>query len=512
MFAARVGIIRLAVFRFSEAYIVNDKHFKGFHFLLFGFVLSMLLLIFSPNLISAIVGWDGLGLRSYLLVIYYSSTKAYNSGIVTALRNRVGDVLILLGIGALVYEGEWNTYFYRRLSLPGEIIILIIVARTTKSAQIPFSAWLPAAIAAPTPVSSLVHSSTLVTAGVYLLIRHYDLLWDSGLRIYLLWIGRLTMTLARVRALYEIDIKKIVALSTLSQLGIMILSLGAGLYWLRFFHLLAHAFFKALLFVATGNLIHRRLDYQDLRRMGNSISRIPLSSSIVILANFSLCGLPFMSAFFSKEMILEYLLLGNYPVYGYMLIFLGVLLTRAYRSRFIFLVFLTKSRGFRFMHQFDRDFKIIQSMLLLIAPAVAGGFILHELIFSATVLSASSLALKMSVLGGLLFGLGVGGLLRKTRMKLNFNKCLWRLGNMWALPFITSTAFSSFFLRKGYAYVTLVDRGSHRFLVLGYVDKRINVGNWFSSNQPYFIPMMLVIFLWTFTTITILFYLCNYKL
>lgn len=180
----------------------------------------------------------------------------------------------------------------------------------TKSAQIPFSAWLPAAMAAPTPVSSLVHSSTLVTAGVYLLFRFSELLSHRAYLPCLLKAGVLTIIIAGCAALSELDIKKIVALSTLSQLGLIITTLGLGLYEIAYFHLLTHAFFKALLFISVGNIIHLSRDFQDLRKIKLIEFCYPVSLSFSLVANCSLCGFPFLAGFYSKDLILEIMFTG----------------------------------------------------------------------------------------------------------------------------------------------------------------------------------------------------------
>lgn len=206
-FLLTVRLITLAVLVFSCSYINNDKFFLRFHLLLITFVLRIYLLILRPNILRLLLGWDGLGLRSYLLVIYYGNRKAYNSGFITAMRNRVGDILILFRIRIFLILGTWDTIVLRTnkiIILP----ILICVAACTKRAQIPFRAWLPAAIAAPTPVSSLVHSSTLVTAGVYLLIRFYNFLFLNQRLNYLLFIGIITTLMASLAAFFESDIKK----------------------------------------------------------------------------------------------------------------------------------------------------------------------------------------------------------------------------------------------------------------------------------------------------------------
>lgn len=320
-----------------------------------------------------------MGLTSYLLVIYYGNTKAYNSGMITAMTNRLGDGFLLVRIGYLVSQGNWNYMFYdsktRML-----VSVLIILTATTKSAQVPFSAWLPAAMAAPTPVSSLVHSSTLVTAGVYLLVRHREFLITNKVSGYLVLVGRLTMIMARLRALLEIDLKKMVALSTLSQLGIMILRLGVGAYLARFFHLLRHAFFKALLFLGTGSLIHNRVDYQDMRVMGRGVARLPVTHSGVFLASLSLRGLPFMSAFFSKEIIVETVIIKNFSVYAFRLIILGVLLTAIYRARFLVFAFLRFTTGPAIGFKLDEDLRVVQGILILVLPAVLGGYFVRSLL------------------------------------------------------------------------------------------------------------------------------------
>lgn len=187
------------------------------------------------------------------------------------------------------------------------VLFMVVLAAITKRAQIPFSAWLPAAIAAPTPVSALVHSSTLVTAGVYLIIRFNYIL---GANLILFYVGSITMFMAGLGANYEIDLKKIIALSTLSQLGVIILILSLGFRELAFFHLLTHALFKSLLFLCAGVFIHGAQDCQDIRLLGGTLLRTPVSSVFFICCSLSLCGFPFLSGFYSKDLILEVYIIG----------------------------------------------------------------------------------------------------------------------------------------------------------------------------------------------------------
>lgn len=228
-------------------------------------------------------------------------------------------------------------------------------------------------MAAPTPVSSLVHSSTLVTAGVYLVIRHNRLFFINNTSFYLILMGTMTITLARVRALFETDLKKIVALSTLRQLGVIILRLGVGAYLARFFHLLTHAFFKALLFIATGAIIHNRKDYQDLRLLGGRAKILPIINSFALIARIRLMGAPFMSAFFSKEIILESLLIENFNFYIYFIIILGIFLTAAYSSRFIMCVFSQPAYNM-LTYKREDDLLVVRGIIFLLFPATLTGF------------------------------------------------------------------------------------------------------------------------------------------
>jgi len=312
--------------------------YAQFHLTLATFILSIIILIFRPNIIRIIIGWDGLGISSYLLVIFYKRAKSFNAGLLTGISNRVGDGLILVSLGAFFSYPFLTTPVIggaRRL-IRKEMLLLLAVAAITKRAQIPFRAWLPAAIAAPTPVSALVHSSTLVTAGIYVLIRLFNRL-PQNLSLVLSWFGAVTIILARFRALKETDGKKIIALSTLSQLGVMITGFRFNLPSLVFFHLLSHAFFKALLFISTGFVIHNFNNYQNLRLMGGRRKWISINSRIIIATKLRLAGLPFFAGFYSKEALLETLRSGATGLLvTYRIMVAGVILTVLYSLRFLF--------------------------------------------------------------------------------------------------------------------------------------------------------------------------------
>ena len=216
-------------------------------------------------------------------------------------------------------------------------MIFIVIVSITKSAQVPFSYWLPAAMNAPTPVSALVHSSTLVTAGVYLLIRvFYGMEVESVGVLLLLWVSLFTMNMAGFRACFEVDLKKVVALSTLSQLGVIIFSLRLGYYVLAFFHLIRHALFKALIFVRVGRVIHGHKDSQELRDIRGLWLKIPLTGGCLVLARISLMGLPFLRGFYSKDLVVERLLVKGFNSVVLVLIMFAMVGTVIYRFRVFF--------------------------------------------------------------------------------------------------------------------------------------------------------------------------------
>nr|AOY39962.1 NADH dehydrogenase subunit 5 [Xyleborus sp. BMNH 1040067] len=340
LFMSFVLYISSLIFNYSKEYMMGDKFLKRFVFLMVMFVFSMMMLIISMNMVAVLVGWDGLGLVSYALVIYYQNVKSFNAGMLTALSNRIGDAAILMGIAVLMGSaGSWNFMFLSiSMGCNSMVVFFLILAAITKSAQIPFSSWLPAAMAAPTPVSSLVHSSTLVTAGVYLLIRTSGL-FNSAFMDLLLYLSLFTMFMAGLSANLEFDLKKIIALSTLSQLGLMISVLCLGGSSLAFFHLLTHALFKALLFMCAGAIIHNLGDVQDIRSMGGQIYFLPFTCLCMSVSNFALCGVPFMAGFYSKDLIAEFLSMSVSGWVVYSVFYISIGLTVSYSMRLSYFIF-----------------------------------------------------------------------------------------------------------------------------------------------------------------------------
>nr|UOU84909.1 NADH dehydrogenase subunit 5 [Microchrysa flavicornis] len=468
MFMSFVLLISSVVIYYSKEYMAEDYNINRFIMLVLMFVLSMMLLIISPNLISILLGWDGLGLVSYCLVIYFQNVKSYSAGMLTALSNRIGDVALLLAIAWMLNYGSWNYIFYLEMMKTNyEMIIiggLVVLAAMTKSAQIPFSSWLPAAMAAPTPVSALVHSSTLVTAGVYLLIRFNILIEGTPTALVLLLLACLTMFMSGLGANFEFDLKKIIALSTLSQLGLMMSILSMGFPKLAFFHLLTHALFKALLFMCAGAIIHNMSNSQDIRFMGNLVVHMPLTVTCLSVANLALCGMPFLAGFYSKDMILEMVGMSYTNFFIFFLFFFSTGLTVSYSFRLIYYA-LTGVLNCSPMHYLsDEGWTMLRGMLVLMFMSVVGGSMLNWLIFPVPDVIVLPYYLKMLTLFVCIVG-GVTGYLISNVSLYFFNKSLsfysmtMFMGSMWFMPYISTYGIIYYPLNTGMLSYSGLDQG-----------------------------------------------------
>nr|YP_010697691.1 NADH dehydrogenase subunit 5 [Hypoderma sinense]WCF76319.1 NADH dehydrogenase subunit 5 [Hypoderma sinense] len=468
LFMSFVLMISSLVILYSEEYMESDFNINRFILLVLMFVFSMMLLIISPNLISILLGWDGLGLVSYCLVIYFQNVKSYSAGMLTVLSNRIGDVALLLAIAWMLNYGSWSYIYYLDVmsgNLEMFIIgLLVLLAAMTKSAQIPFSSWLPAAMAAPTPVSALVHSSTLVTAGVYLLIRFNILMEFSFISNLLLLMSGLTMFMSGLGANYEFDLKKVIALSTLSQLGMMMSILSMGFYKLAFFHLLTHALFKALLFLCAGSIIHSMGDNQDIRYMGSLSLTMPFTSSCFYVSNLALCGMPFLAGFYSKDLILEMVSLSYLNFLSFFLYFFSTGLTACYSFRLVYFT-MTGEMNFFSVNMFnENNWLMLVSMAGLLSFSVIGGSILSWLIFSTPMLVVLPIYLKLLTMLVCILGGMVGYILSNVKIYF-FNKSLMSyslsffLGSMWFMPYISTYGIVNNYLIFGKMVMKSFDCG-----------------------------------------------------
>nr|YP_011017066.1 NADH dehydrogenase subunit 5 [Saldoida armata]WQB61744.1 NADH dehydrogenase subunit 5 [Saldoida armata] len=507
MFMGCVFLISSMVILYSFSYMSFDLGAIRFLFLVFLFVCSMALMILSPNLLSILLGWDGLGLVSYCLVIYFQNWNSYKAGMLTILTNRIGDFAILMSIFWMLNCGCWSFMFYVYYldTYTFYVFLLVVLASFTSSAQIPFSSWLPAAMAAPTPVSALVHSSTLVTAGVYLLIRFFNLFvfFDCSLFVF---VGLMTMFMSGVGALFECDLKKIIALSTLSQLGLMVSVLFMGYSMLSFFHLLTHAFFKALLFLCSGLIIHVMGDSQDIRYMGGAVVSLPITCTCFCISSLSLCGFPFLSGFYSKDLILEVLVINSYNMFMYFIFLVSVGLTASYSFRLIYYC-VSSNINLCSYQSYGEDFYISFSMIFLSFISVFSGTLFFWLMGFNSVFVIMPFYLKVAPI--LFFSMGV--LLGYEISVLGFYdvmfsmKCYFLsyfLGSMWFIPiFSTRYVYSiGFYLMDNY-YLNL-DSGwgeyliSNKFINMFVYLSKINFYIQFNNYKFYlFIFLLLLIIL-----------------
>nr|ARO34900.1 NADH dehydrogenase subunit 5 [Corynis lateralis] len=478
-FMSTVLFISSFVIFYSKEYMLNDLNLIRFILLILLFIFSMMLLILSPNLISILLGWDGLGLISYCLVIYYQNVKSFNAGMLTVLSNRIGDVSLLMAISWMLNYGSWTYLFYLDFMtlniISFYIILFVLLASFTKSAQIPFSAWLPAAMAAPTPVSSLVHSSTLVTAGVYLLIRFENLLNSIFFIKWFLFFSVLTMFMSGLNANFEFDLKKIIALSTLSQLGMMMSILFLGYGNLAFFHLLIHAFFKALLFMCAGIYIHNLFDMQDIRYLGSLFNQMPLVSICFNFSNLALCGFPFLSGFYSKDLILEVILYLNFNFFIMFFLMISTLFTVMYTFRLIFFSMLSKFNFFSLNCLISEFNSLNKSLLGLMGLVIFSGSMIMWLIFPIPLILNLPFYFKFMPIFLILMGFILSLILYffKKLSSMNLYLMYFFFSSMWFLPIISTNFFSknilffgmnmNFFIDQGWSE-TFMGRGLMKFI------------------------------------------------
>nr|AYW52266.1 NADH dehydrogenase subunit 5 [Cassidinae sp. ACP-2018] len=466
IFISFVLLISSSVMIYSKSYMSMDSNYLRFIGLVFLFIVSMVFMIISPNLISILLGWDGLGLVSYCLVIYYQNEKSFNAGMLTFLSNRLGDVALLMSIVWMVNYGSWNFLYYLnfiKLDLNMSFIVwLVILASITKSAQIPFSSWLPAAMAAPTPVSSLVHSSTLVTAGVYLLIRFHGC-FSYYMMMFLLYLSVITMFMSGLGANFEFDLKKIIALSTLSQLGLMMSILFMGDYNLAYFHLLIHALFKAVLFMCAGYIIHTFMNCQDIRFMGGLMIHYPLICSYFNICNFSLCGLPFMSGFYSKDLIVEFISMGYINIFIYIIYVVSIGLTVSYSIRLCYYSLISELKFFSLLLLFEQFDYMLLGMSMLIIPVIFSGSAVIWLLLNPYFICLPFFMKIMTIIFVLL-GYFLGDTLYNSYY-FYFSKSFNLLGfssfagMMWNLPLLMTNGISYYSNKISLFYIKSFDQG-----------------------------------------------------
>jgi NADH-quinone oxidoreductase subunit L len=372
---------------YSIGYMAHEEGFWRFFAYLNLFMFFMLVLVLSENFLLMFVGWEGVGLASYLLIgFYFLKDSAADAGKKAFILNRIGDVgfllamfLMILHFGSLSYQTVFAKISQHPEMQGGfitAIALLLLLGATGKSAQIPLYVWLPDAMEGPTPVSALIHAATMVTAGVYMVVRSHTLFDRSPFALGVVSIiGAVTALFAATMGMVQTDIKRVLAYSTVSQLGYMFLACGAAAYSAAVFHLVTHAFFKGLLFLAAGSVIHAIGGEQDMRQMGGLRSKIPVTFWTMSAGVFAICGLPPFSGFFSKDAILYQAYMS--PTAGPIVWFLGlvtVALTSFYMFRLWYLTFLGESRNHS-IHPHESPWVMLGPLVILAILAVAGGWI-----------------------------------------------------------------------------------------------------------------------------------------
>ena len=404
-----VTSVSLLVHFYSIAYMKDDSSYNRFFIYTNFFTFSMLLIVLSNNFFQLFIGWELVGLSSYLLIGFWlKKDTAINANYKAFIVNRVGDVGLLLGLclifliyGSTDYDQIFNlkySIFSDQLNIFGyslntlsAVCFLLFIGAMAKSAQIPLHFWLPDSMEGPTPISALIHAATMVTAGIYMVARLSPLyeLTDDVL-LFILYVGSLTAFLLGLVALVQNDIKRIIAYSTISQLGYMTAALGASLYSLAMFHLITHAFFKALLFLCAGSIIIKCHHEQDIRKIGGLRKYMPITYLAFLYASLSLIGFPLTSGFYSKETIIDAIGYYGHTV-PYILLLLSIFTTTLYTSKIFFKVFFgdsTISDKFKSSDE-ENDKEIIYPLFILTAPSVFIGLFIYDPLMNGSLFQSS---------------------------------------------------------------------------------------------------------------------------
>lgn len=381
-----VGIVTLAVLFYAIDYMRYDPNRNRFYIILSVFAIFMTILIVSDNYLMMFIGWEFVGVISYLLISFWNTRiAAMKSALSAILLNRMGDTLFVICLGTMF--SVYNAVDFETVELLTPhidtfilnlIAIMLLIAATAKSAQLGLHSWLLSAMEGPTPVSALLHAATMVCSGIYVLVRSSFILeYTPSVLLIILWLGGLTTLVSGLIAVVTNDIKRVIALSTMSQLSIMMLAIGSSAYDLAIYHLYCHAFFKALLFMSAGSIIHSFIsETQDMRNYGGLIEYLPYSYVSMVIASLSLMAIPGLTGYFSKDIIIESLY-GTYTVSGYIMYYIATAsatLTSIYSLRVLYLTFYNNPRGnknsYSYVH--ESNFMLIPMTVLAIYSIFLG--------------------------------------------------------------------------------------------------------------------------------------------
>jgi NADH-quinone oxidoreductase subunit L len=385
---------------YSIGYMKEETDFKRFFSYIALFTFSMILLVISNNLVQLFIGWEGVGLVSYLLIgFFYKKQSAIKANLKAFLVNRIGDMFFILGI-VMVYAAfdsfDYKTIFLNLNKIDLENLeiffglsyidfscLFLFIGAMAKSAQIPLHVWLPDSMEGPTPISALIHAATMVTAGIFMVGRLSPLyVLTEFTADFILLVGASTALFIGAIAIFENDIKKVIAYSTISQLGYMVAALGINAYTVSFFHLYTHAFFKALLFLCAGSIIMSLHHNQDIRKMGGLKSKLPITYVSFMIGTLCIIGFPLTSGFFSKDLLLEVMLYENSSIsfVAYLMLLLAALVTTIYSLRLLFLVFYNKYRDKDFENIREQSKIITLPLIILSVLSIFSGYLIKVFI------------------------------------------------------------------------------------------------------------------------------------